>query len=62
VKQIALTGKGHKVTQTIQSVVASEPAQFAKLTAAERGQLDRLMRKLVADDEISPDPFRPPPR
>jgi DNA-binding MarR family transcriptional regulator len=62
VKEIVLTARGQQATKKIQATVASVPAQFARLDDAELRQLDRLMAKLIVDEEINSDPFRPPRR
>jgi DNA-binding MarR family transcriptional regulator len=59
VKEIVLTARGQQATNKIQAAVATVPAQFARLDDAELRQLDRLMAKLIVDEEINPDPFRP---
>ena len=50
VKTIALTPKGRKALQIVQNELLAPPAQLARLPAAERKDLARLLRLALLDD------------
>ena len=60
VKEIALTAEGAAVAAEIRRTMTSPPPAFDRLSRAERTALSALVAKVVPDDEIAAEAFRPP--
>ena len=54
VKTIALTPKGRKALEIVQNELLAPPAQLARLPAAERTDLARLLRRALLNDPSAP--------
>ena len=62
VKEVALTTKGRRAAQHLRTTFTEPPTQFARLTKAERAQLEMVIKRMVPGEIDLADPFRQTPK